>query len=167
MLGIARIRSEYFDKQLIAAYQRSHWQSVLSLFDKAYSPFYTLDETSTPLHWYRGVALYSIGDFQAARNALEKALGEHPYHPYLLNSLGSTYEKLGDHQQAIEYYREALRVNPRQDDTRLNLASVYFNARDYKAAAAELTEVRDSVSQRYATIRDRVYEKLRAAANEK
>jgi tetratricopeptide (TPR) repeat protein len=40
----------------------------------------------------------------------------------LLNNLGRVQEKLGDLQQARDYYRKSLRWNPSQGDARHNLA---------------------------------------------
>ncbi|MCC6384685.1 MAG: tetratricopeptide repeat protein [Bacteroidia bacterium] len=83
------------------------------------------NETSFNATFNLGNALYKQEKFEeAARQfngastlSTEKSLTAHDYH-----NLGNAYFKMQKFNECIEAYKNALRLNPKDDDTRYNLA---------------------------------------------
>ncbi len=64
--------------------------------------------------WYdRGVLALNVGDFAQARNFFEKALRLDPNEPHFLYSLAATYAQTGPHDQALDYLRRSIQLQPR------------------------------------------------------
>jgi hypothetical protein len=61
----------------------------------------------------RGVFALNIGDFTQARTFFEKALRLRPDEPHLLYSLAATHAQTGSHDQAIDYLRRSIQIQPR------------------------------------------------------
>jgi tetratricopeptide (TPR) repeat protein len=61
----------------------------------------------------RGVFALNIGDFTQARTFFEKALHLRPDEPHLLYSLAATHAQTGSHDQAIDYLRRSIQIQPR------------------------------------------------------
>lgn len=61
----------------------------------------------------RGVWALNIGDFAQARNFFEKALRLNPNEPHFLYSLAATYAQTGPHEQALDYLRRSIQIQPR------------------------------------------------------
>ncbi|MCI0525157.1 MAG: tetratricopeptide repeat protein [Acidobacteria bacterium] len=60
-----------------------------------------------------GVFALNIGDFTQARAFFEKALRLHPNEPHLLYSLAVTHAKTGSHEEALDYLRRSIQIQPR------------------------------------------------------
>jgi putative inorganic carbon (HCO3(-)) transporter len=58
-----------------------------------------------------------------------------------LNNLGNIYFLLGEHLTAIDCWTRSLAINPRQVDSRLNLATAYYYQGNLQAASRQLKEV--------------------------
>lgn len=61
----------------------------------------------------RGVFALNIGDFTQARAFFEKALRLHPDEPHLLYSLAATHAQAGSHEEAINYLKRSIQIQPR------------------------------------------------------
>jgi tetratricopeptide (TPR) repeat protein len=68
----------------------------------------------------RGVFALNIGDFMRARTFFEKALRLRPDEPHLLYSLAATHAQTGSHDQAIDYLRRSIQIQPRFRSQALN-----------------------------------------------
>lgn len=60
-----------------------------------------------------GVFALNIGDFTQARTFFEKALRLHPDEPHLLYSLAATHAQTGAHDEALNYLKLSIQVQPR------------------------------------------------------
>src|SRR5215475_341569 len=60
-----------------------------------------------------GVFALNIGDFTQARVFFEKALRLHPDAPHLLYSLAATHAQTGSHEEALNYLKRSIQVQPR------------------------------------------------------
>jgi len=60
-----------------------------------------------------GVFALNIGDFTQARSFFEKALRLHPDAPHLLYSLAATHAQTGAHEEALNYLKRSIQVQPR------------------------------------------------------
>lgn len=61
----------------------------------------------------RGVFALNIGDFTQARAFFEKALRLRPDEPHLLYSLAATLAQTGSHEQALDYLKRSIQMQPR------------------------------------------------------
>ena len=61
----------------------------------------------------RGVYALNIGDFSQARQFFEKALRLRPDEPYLLYSLAATHAQAGALDQALDYLKRSIQLQPR------------------------------------------------------
>jgi tetratricopeptide (TPR) repeat protein len=60
-----------------------------------------------------GVFALNIGDFTQARAFFEKALRLHPDEPHLLYSLAVTHAQIGAHEEALNYLKRSIQIQPR------------------------------------------------------
>lgn len=60
-----------------------------------------------------GVFALNIGDFTQARTFFEKALRLHPDEPHLLYSLAATHAQTGAHEEALNYLKLSIQIQPR------------------------------------------------------
>jgi tetratricopeptide (TPR) repeat protein len=96
------------------------------------------------LHYTIGNAFHALRDEQEAKRAFEAALAD----PALAASpdlaaqihknLGSSYALLGDHEQAMDHYREALRLNPDLAEAHNALGTHYVRLGRYEDALRHL-----------------------------
>lgn len=68
----------------------------------------------------RGVYALNIGDFTQARTFFEKALRLRPDEPHLLYSLAATHAQTGSHDQALDYLKRSIQIQPRFRTQALN-----------------------------------------------
>jgi tetratricopeptide (TPR) repeat protein len=61
----------------------------------------------------RGVYALNLGDFDQARSFFEKALRLNPNEPHFLYSLAVTYAKTGAQEEALDYLRRSIQMQPR------------------------------------------------------
>lgn len=69
-----------------------------------------------------GVLFNSSEDYLKARDCFQAALAARPSNHILYNRVGATFANSGQPEQAMEYYTEALRVQPSYARARFNLA---------------------------------------------
>jgi tetratricopeptide (TPR) repeat protein len=79
----------------------------------------------------RGVFALNIGDFTQARSFFEKALRLRPDEPYLLYSLAATHAQTGSLEQALDYLKRSIQIQPRFRSQALNDAD-FSELRDNK-----------------------------------
>ena len=133
-LGWIRLNAEVHTKRALAAREDGAWQQVIEEIDRGMVSVASLDPMGTPLSWYRGVALYSLGRQKEALRAFEAAAIDHPYHLHVLNNIGTCHEVLGAHDEALRYYNMALAISSRFEVTVKNIAAVHFGLRRFEEA---------------------------------
>ncbi|MFQ5584352.1 MAG: O-antigen ligase family protein, partial [Calditrichia bacterium] len=112
LFGFSRYQSEVHLRKAQRAWNVEKWKPMIVQTQKAQSPFYTMDPTSTPVAWYLGVAKVSLKKYNQALSDFLQAYRVNPYHLQLLANLGTCYELLGKHEMAIKYFKKALAVSP-------------------------------------------------------
>jgi len=60
-----------------------------------------------------GVFALNIGDVTQARVFFERALRLHPDAPHLLYSLAATHAQTGSHEEALNYLKRSIQIQPR------------------------------------------------------
>ncbi|MEA3296906.1 MAG: O-antigen ligase family protein [candidate division Zixibacteria bacterium] len=140
--GYERLQTEIHTYRALSARAAEDWRVVIAEIDRARSPFMQIDHTATPLVWHRGMANYSLNQFDKAMVDFTEAYRVNPNHLHVLNNLATCYERLGDHQTAIGYYRRALELSPLFSETLFNLTASYYNAGLYDEALSTLQRVK-------------------------
>ncbi len=98
------------------------------------------------LHYTIGNAFSALGQEEDAKAAYEAALADPAFAntPDLASqghkNLGTSFERLGDERQAVEHYREALRLNPHLPEAHSALAQFYVRRGQWKDALAHLDQ---------------------------
>ena len=133
-VGYTRMQSDIHTKNGLQARQQGDWHRVISEMGQAYSPFYSVDPTATPLMWYRGMAHYELGLIEKARIDFNKAYGDHPNHVHVLNNLATCHALLNDTNSAFKYFIRMLETFPRFESGIINLCALYVVEGNYKAA---------------------------------
>ncbi len=76
--------------------------------------------------------------FEAAITHLSRAAAENPLDHSLLNNIGVAHMALGQYAEAERFFTESTRLSPRYPMGWYNLASVFFEQKEYARAAAVL-----------------------------
>jgi O-antigen ligase/Tfp pilus assembly protein PilF len=114
---------------------KGNWNYVIKAIDKAHNPiYYEMENTSTPLLWYRGVAYFNQQKYDLALKDFKEAYKTNPYHVHVLNNLATSYQMKGDSKMAKKYYRDVFEVNPTFKESRINLAAILYNEKNYVEA---------------------------------
>jgi tetratricopeptide (TPR) repeat protein len=138
-IGYVRYNSEIHSNNAIKLKQKGNWSYVVKAIDKAYSKvFYEIDNTSTPLLWYRGVAYFSTKNYELALRDFKSAYNVNPNHIHVLNNLATTYQFIGNTMSAKLYYNKAIKVNPSFKEARVNLSAILYNEKKYDEALSTI-----------------------------
>jgi O-antigen ligase len=129
-----RFKGEMETVKMYVAKANEQWDETLHHANKAENYFYKVDLTSIPIAWYQGLASFNLNETAESVTHFEKAYQIAPYQIQVLNNLASSYNFQGDRQKAIKYYQKALEISTSFEEARLNLASVYYNEKQYDKA---------------------------------
>lgn len=127
-ISIQRFIGEQHTRKMYEAQNSGNWNLMQLEADKSANAFYTMDPMSVPITWYKGVALFSLGNVDGAFSSFEQANAIHPYNIHVMNNIGSCFEIQKKHELAISYYLKALNISPNFEEARLNLSAVYYNS---------------------------------------
>jgi tetratricopeptide (TPR) repeat protein len=128
-------------EEAIAAYQRGLAAAENEL--PAEAPIETISE----LHSKLGNACMVRGDLDLAAENYKAALRLAPHLTDCWCNLGNVHHKIGKPQDAIAFYLQALRLNPRHWPARTNLVQALMATRQYIMAKAILLELIDERPQ--------------------
>ncbi len=130
-----RFQSDKFTSKAIAFKNKGNWNQTIKNIDKAYhNLYYSVDGTSTPLHYYRGISNYYQNKIDLALIDFKKAFNHNSNHIHVLNNLGTIHEIKGEYNLAKEYYYKALKVNPTFKEVRVNVSAIFYNEGEYVKA---------------------------------
>ncbi len=116
--------------------------SVFLIFVTAVVPWQTeIVVRQSEEHFARGVALQQRNELQGAREAYEAALRLVPRRIDALSNLGVVHARLGQYEQAIKHYTQALAVDASQPAIGLNLGIAFFQIQRFDQARRELARV--------------------------
>lgn len=138
---LERMTQEEKHLKVLIAHRKGDWQAMLSDENKTNSHTYEIDNFSIPREWYRGVALYSIGDLEESRKAFENAYQLAPYQVHVINNLAGLYQNMGDHKKAINLYDKALNIASFHSEILLNKSVALYNEKEVEAAFNNLLKI--------------------------
>jgi tetratricopeptide (TPR) repeat protein len=117
--------------------QRQHDKAIASA-ERALE----LSPSGARAHGSLGLALYFACRFSEAVPYLEQAIRFDPYpSSYALRNLGSAYRFMGRYEEALVLHKKALKLEPDDLFTHLNLVVTYIKLGREKEAQAEVEEV--------------------------
>ena len=122
-------------------HKNGQWLKLLETLGGIDTRYFILDNTATPLEWYKGVANYTLKNFDTAFNNFQLAYTHNPNHVHVLNNLGTMYHDRGMNTKAIEHYKSAISIAPKFIDPAINLSSLYYNSGDYERALNALDQI--------------------------
>lgn len=121
--------SEYFLQRGISKYQLERYEEAKKDFDQAVR----LEGNYWELVWL-GNAQLMIGDYTNSRNSYDKALAQNPDEWMAYNQMGLLSSKLGNLQQALDYYKLSLNITQDSSSTHSNLAALQNKFGNYSQA---------------------------------
>lgn len=143
VIGFYRFKGEYYTKELLKFQTAGDARAVLKAGAKAESAFYASDPTSSPIAGYLGAAYYALLRPDSMVMQCQRALELSPYDYESLSNLGFALTRYGDKFEARRVLEEALRINPKYDGARLNLAILDFSQGKYEDAYHQLLEIEE------------------------
>ncbi|MDC0230661.1 O-antigen ligase family protein [Aureispira] len=141
-ISINRIIGEYNTKTMLFERERKNWENVIKLCKSSDNIFFKLDNTSTPIAWYSGMAYYHIGEDEKALNQFKRAYNLNPFNHHVLNNYALTVAK-EDSNLAIQLLKNATRINPYFDSARSNLIKLLIKSRIFTDAETEINKIKD------------------------
>lgn len=110
-------------------------------YTKINDSFYSIDHTSTPISWHKGNFSFLNNDFNTAVELYSNAVNKNPYHPHVLNNLASSHFQLGNHDEALKYFKKCIKYNPRFNEGIINYSAFLFNQNKTSSALIEITKM--------------------------
>lgn len=91
-------------------------------------------------HFYLGLTLTRLGEFQPAIAALAKTLQLDPSKRYVHYHLGLAYYQAAQYQDALEQFEQAVEVDPRKAAAHFYLGSTHYQLKHYRQALPSLQQ---------------------------
>ena len=114
---------------------KNSWKPIIRNVDNAFIPnIYEIDRSGTPIHWYKGVANFSMNNLDESFDDFKIAHEYNPFHLHVLNNIGTLYELKGNSIKAKMYYERALDISPRFEEVSVNLSAILFNEGEIQEA---------------------------------
>lgn len=122
----------------------SDWGGMIAELDMAYNQsLYDIDNTTTPLMWYYGIAYFNKGQVNIAFDYFKQAYSVNPYHLHVINNLATCYGYNNDYIKAKELYEECISISSRFEEAALNLSAIYSYEKRNEEALDVLLDVHD------------------------
>jgi len=100
---------------------------ILKEYEKAKGallPFQNSPNASYDVYFYLGRVHQALGEFADAVSVFTKAISHYGINTNLLNSLGESYDRLGDLKQALAAWTKSLEINPDQKEIKDKVESL-------------------------------------------
>lgn len=140
-VSLFRLKGEYHTQQLLVSKSNNDLTQMSIHGRKALSAFYNCDPTSTPIASYIGYAYERMNRADSMLVYTEQAYQLTPYDYEVLNNYGMMLARAGQMERADTLLKEAYRINPHFEVTRLNLAVLAFNRKKIKEAKQWLNTI--------------------------
>jgi len=97
-------------------------------YEKVNDYLLSIDQTATPIDWYKGNIKFKQGNFNAALTDFLEAETHAPFHPHVLNNIAACYYHIDNLELAETYYISSLNYHPKFSDAILNYSAFLFNS---------------------------------------
>jgi O-antigen ligase len=141
VIGWNRVVGEIHNVNMLKAYQKNDFKTVLREAKAARNTFYEYNDVALPLQWYEGTAWYRTNNDEAALKSFGEALALNPWSFQVLNNYATALAKLEKYPEAIPYFEKAVEINPKYDEGKFNLAFSYTQLGEYQHALDWLAKV--------------------------
>tara|TARA_Y100001954_G_scaffold143026_1_gene152394 strand:+ start:2456 stop:4438 length:1983 start_codon:yes stop_codon:yes gene_type:complete len=136
-----RYQKEIHVKNAIDFKEKGNNNLLIKAITEAYDPnYYEMDNTSTPLLWYRGVGYSNLQRYDKALQDFKDSYIVNPYHVHVLNNLATIYELKGNRDKSKEFYKKSLEIIPTFEESRVNLSAILFNEKKYEESLDVILE---------------------------
>ncbi len=108
--------------------QNDIWQNSVTLWEDTLAKY----PNSSPANVNLSVIYISHGKYKEAQELCVRAIKELPYDYLAINNLALAQMMMGQYDNAIHNYREALKLKPTLLKAKLGLANALWHKRDYK-----------------------------------
>ncbi len=154
VVGIMRYQAEVSCVKMLQAQVKGNWPTLLTSSIGAKNVFNNLTPAAVPVDFYRGLALYNMGDQANALDAFLSAHTDHPYHFHTINNIGTIRVESGHFKDALPFFDEAIRINPRFEDALFNKAYCLSQLGQITEALTIVEEVPTESSKKKEFIRE-------------
>ena len=129
-----KVNSEIHMKKAFYYREKQNWTKEIEEIDKANSYFSELDNTGTPLLWYKASANFHLGNYEKSFTDFYKSWTQNPYHIQVLTNLATLYKSEKKLNDAEIFYLKALKVSSHFEDALLHLCDLYTYQNRYDEA---------------------------------
>lgn len=140
LIGFLRLKGEYYTRKMYQVKNTDNLK-IIKAAQSALSFVYYIDPTSIPIHWYIANANVQTKDFFIGHGNFIKAYEKNPFNRNVINDLASSYVMQGNIDKGMQLYKEAIRISPRFDDPKLNMAAIYLNQNKLIEAKSTLDSI--------------------------
>ncbi len=137
----ARVKADSYMKPMLEAQEQGRIKDALEYAELMNTPLATLNPQAVPKYYQIGINAYALGQYQYAYECFLKAKQYSPYNHLVLNNLGGLQTYFKEYDKALLNYSEALRINPKNDDSRFNVAYTLYFLQRYDEALDTLDKV--------------------------
>ena len=128
-----RYQSELAVQEARKAFLRKQAQRVISKSEEAYSNWYNLDPTVTPVQYYAGMGYLMNQQPEKALECFELAEAANPFYINALFNKGAAYKQLNRLEDAKKTYESILNFSESFHKASVNLAELYLIQQDIES----------------------------------
>ena len=140
-IGWYRIIGEKHNVAVLEAQSAEDWKTLARESVAAGNMFYEYTDVAIPLAWHEGIAWYQSGQTDRAITAFEKAYRLNPWSFQVINNYASARVKNKQFRESIPLFEQAININPKFDEGKLNLSYVYYQLGDFSKSLEWLDRV--------------------------
>ena len=119
-------------KQALVLEERGKIDEALSLLEEAVK----LDPDNTTIGYELAIGHYTKGNYEKAKELLEKLMKRKDVFSSVYHLLGNTYDKLTNVEKAIATYLDGIAKFPEAGELYLEMGTMYLSRKEYDAALA-------------------------------
>ena len=126
ILGYMDYKSNQFSHQMLAFKNNKQYDLAIHSSNKALSYGKNVDNTGTPIIFYKGIFDYNNGNIEDSEKHFKKALELHPYHLGALENHMIIKAQLNDFNEALSTMHLLRDLYPNYYSPILNMAKLYI-----------------------------------------